>query len=208
MYMYIDAMSATEIYKEEATAVTPEDEPAQKSAFESEKTNANPFDSDAERHPPVYIYRGIDRFGFHTPYSIHQLDPRENLIRIKKKLIQQIEFLLRKRLTDPFPGYSKSIIIQHDFADSQLSLISDLRAPQKRFDPTQHFIFVDRLDHVIIGAYEKAFALFFWKLFGGHHKNRCVVSAGTKPLRTQKNISPNMRVTSSFIRRRKKRLMN
>lgn len=46
---------------------------------------------------------------------------------------------------------------------------------EQRVDPQQHFLFVDRLDHIIIGSNQKTSAFLFWELLSRNHENRRII---------------------------------
>ncbi|MNC37785.1 hypothetical protein D3C75_863590 [compost metagenome] len=76
----------------------------------------------------------------------------------------------------------QGIIIQHEPAYGEPAFAGDLRPAQQRADPENHFVDVDGLDHIIIGAGQIAGLLIHKAVLGGDGQDRHIVSRLPEPL--------------------------
>ena len=72
-----------------------------------------------------------------APDFIHQIQPRENLVRVGKQLKEQKKFLLRQDMGLVFAPYGKGIVIERDAALHDFALLLDFGPAQKRADVQQ-----------------------------------------------------------------------
>ena len=105
-------------------------------------------------------------------YFIEQLQPGKRPVGVGQQLVEQAELLGGQGLHLVPAADGVGIVIQHDVPYCNLPFVHNAGAAQKRPDPQQHFLFVNRLGDVIVGTNQEAAVLIFRQGLGRDHQDR------------------------------------